>query len=243
MERRLEGVFFDAGSTLIDPVEAVEATYLRYAREFDPTIDGEAFGVWFRKQWKRLDQDYRSSHPDLETSAEMEREAWYRFTFCVAEPFAGLRAAHEEWLRLLVGYFDRGDSWVVLPGGREVLRQLREQGCRLAVVSNWHESLEGILRFHGLAELVDEIVISSRLGRKKPHPLMFDWAMERMGLDRAKVIHVGDSWREDVVGGLNAGLRVVYFDRRGDCPESEPAVPVIRSLSELLDGGWNGAAR
>jgi HAD superfamily hydrolase (TIGR01549 family) len=165
----------------------------------------------------------------------MERDAWHRFTRRVAEPFDRLSRSHEAWLGCLVDYFDRGSSWQKLEGAEELLTLLKAKGYRLAVLSNWHGILDEILRFQGISDLVDVVLTSSRVGRKKPHPLMFRSALEQLEVAESAVIHVGDSLEEDVAGALGVGIRPIYLQREERCLETAPAVPVIRSMNEL----WN----
>jgi putative hydrolase of the HAD superfamily len=239
--RRAKAVFFDAGGTLLDPVEPVADTYLRFAREFAPTLDPQGFNDHFRAAWRGLNENFRSRSPDGETSEALEKEAWFQFTRAVADPFGVLRDQHETWLARLVEYFDRGESWRLVPEAQNVLTELRSSGLKLAVVSNWHDILESILIHHGLADQLDAIVISSRVGRKKPHREIFTHGLDQFGLSASEGVHVGDSWEEDCVGAIKAGMQAVHFDRTRDpeadpaglCLESKPALPVIRSLGEL----------
>jgi putative hydrolase of the HAD superfamily len=234
----IRAVLFDAGATLIDPVEPVERTYCRRARHFHPDLDEAAFLARFRSEWSRLRKDYRSNHPELETSEEMEREAWHRFTWQVARPFERLASFHESWLSTLVDEFDHGAAWQVLPGVRETLRELRRQGNRLGVVSNWHGVLGQILAHHGLGSMLDLVLTSAEAGRKKPHPAIFRSALDRLEVRAPEVLHVGDSWEEDTLGALAVGIRPIHLDREPDpnryCLETAPTVPVIRSIGEVV---------
>jgi putative hydrolase of the HAD superfamily len=139
----------------------------------------------------------------------------------------------------LVDYFDRGSSWKKLPGVDELLASLRRKGYRLAVVSNWHGILEEILRYHGVMGVVDVVLTSSQVGRKKPHPLMFRSALERLDASESATIHVGDSLEEDVAGAQEVGIRPVYLQREACCLETAPGVPVIRSMEELWEVLWS----
>jgi len=110
------------------------------------------------------------------------------------------------------------------------LRELRAQGLRLVVVSNWDCSLPEWLDRAGIGELVDGSVSSAVVGEAKPAPVVFEAGLRLAGCDAAEALFVGDSVENDVLGARAAGLRAVLVQRAGDPP---PGVETVRSLGEL----------
>jgi putative hydrolase of the HAD superfamily len=95
----------------------------------------------------------------------------------------------------------------ILPGVVEALGRLRASGLALAVVANWDYGLHGHLERHGLAGWFDAVVTSAETGAKKPDPRPFLVALERLGVDPGRAVHVGDYPPHDEVGARAAGLR------------------------------------
>ncbi|HEU0019923.1 MAG TPA: HAD family hydrolase [Thermoleophilaceae bacterium] len=110
------------------------------------------------------------------------------------------------------------------------LRDLRERGLRLVVVSNWDCSLPEWLDRAGIGPLVDGSVSSAVVGEAKPAPAVFEAGLRLAGCDAAEALFVGDSVDNDVRGARAAGLRAVLIQRAGDPP---PGVEAVRSLGEL----------
>ena len=110
------------------------------------------------------------------------------------------------------------------------LRELRESGLRLVVLSNWDCSLPDWLGPAGVLELVDGVLASAVVGVAKPDPEPFRRALELAGAEASEALHVGDSPEKDVEGARAAGIRPVLVARAGDPPAG---VEVIRSLREL----------
>ncbi len=79
-----------------------------------------------------------------------------------------------------------------LAGAASALARLRRAGLVLACVSNWDISLAGQLERAGLAGSFSEIVSSAEAGAAKPDPAMFAVALERLGVDPARTLHIGD---------------------------------------------------
>jgi 2-haloalkanoic acid dehalogenase type II len=86
---------------------------------------------------------------------------------------------------------------------------------------------------------VEFILISEAVRAYKPHPLLFQSALRRLGLQPHEVLHVGDSDVDDVKGGKAAGLRVVWVNRDGrsrhpDVPPPDFEIPDLNGLLTLL---------
>ena len=88
-------------------------------------------------------------------------------------------------------------------------------------MSNWDATLEGLIRKMGMLPYFDEVIASAAVGCRKPSPAIFEIALERMGLEPCRVVHVGDLPEADGEGARSAGIRPVIIDRGGrfpDCP-------------------------
>lgn len=95
----------------------------------------------------------------------------------------------------------------VLPGVPETLRTLKGHGLALAVVANWDFGLHEHLAAHGLAHWFDVVVTSGEVGVRKPDPAPFRAALERLGVDPRRAVHVGDHPPHDEEGARAAGMQ------------------------------------
>jgi putative hydrolase of the HAD superfamily len=93
----------------------------------------------------------------------------------------------------------------VLPGVTETLRELRARGLEVAIVSNWDISLHERVEELGLRPLTTTVVTSAEAGSEKPDPRIFRVALERLGVDPARAVHVGDG-EADADGAAAAGI-------------------------------------
>jgi putative hydrolase of the HAD superfamily len=126
-------------------------------------------------------------------------------------------------------------------GARALLGAL-SAGHAIGVVTNhFRDSQRAKLDDCGLADLVDFMVTSEDSPRPKPDPSIFRIALDRGGATAAETVMVGDSWDADVVGARNAGIRPVWFNRRGRrsaFPVDELCrfEPTDRALEVILGG-------
>jgi HAD superfamily hydrolase (TIGR01509 family) len=92
-----------------------------------------------------------------------------------------------------------------IEGAFETVRSLRSRGLEVAVVSNWDIGLAEQLERLGAGSLFATIVTTAEAGAPKPEPAVFRLALERLGVDAARALHVGDE-KGDEEGALAAGM-------------------------------------
>ena len=135
---------------------------------------------------------------------------------------------------------------VLFPDVLDTLAWLRDRGFRLASITNrgysgprFHEELEGL----GLTELFEHVAVSCDVGFMKPHPRLFQYALEQMGVAAEESVMVGDSLRADVEGAKTLGMVTVWrrplagepLEATTDKPEAGPLAPdyVIDEIAEM----------
>ena len=116
-------------------------------------------------------------------------------------------------------------------GARELLAEVRGRGVTIvAVTNNLVSEQEDKLRHTDLRRLFDGLVISEAAGVNKPDPAIFEIALRVAGATPAEAVMLGDSWENDVVGAVRAGIAAAWLDRRGH-GVPDPSVPVLALTS------------
>jgi HAD superfamily hydrolase (TIGR01549 family) len=108
-------------------------------------------------------------------------------------------------------------------------------GVRMAIISNWDYSLHRILRAKGLADRFEFALASLEEGIEKPHSLIFQIALKRLGVGAGNVAHIGDDPVDDFQGALDAGLHGLLIDRSVQATHP-PRLAKLTDLPEVL--GW-----
>ena len=93
-----------------------------------------------------------------------------------------------------------------------LLEALRNRGLKLALVSNTASPewlLRPVLERQGLVERVDVVVLSSEVGKRKPHPAIFRRALDELGVEPDEALFVGDRLEADVLGASRVGMGTV----------------------------------
>lgn len=113
---------------------------------------------------------------------------------------------HEQMFEDIYDYYARAEAWQVAPGATAALASLRRAGVKLAVVSNFDTRLQPLLKELHMEHLFNAVVVSAEVGAEKPNPVIFEAALERLGLSCDEVVHVGDDRRNDLWGARDAGI-------------------------------------
>ena len=228
MLNRFQGVFFDAGDTLITADPPVREVALTLATQLFPDLAPPlllsalaAARAFFSQYYLH----YSSQEEDrlLVDMAQAMRTA-VRETADVDVDFLPF----VNQVRDAIRYRPFPD---VLP----TLRSLRRWGKTLAVVSNWDPALPTLLAEVGLAEFFAFILPSAEIGVEKPDGRIFSLALQRLGLEPQEVVHIGDSYEADVVGARAVGITPILLDRE-DKARYQDVIRIGR-LTELIAGG------
>jgi 2-haloacid dehalogenase len=117
----------------------------------------------------------------------------------------------------------------------EALRSLKAAGFATAILSNGTpQMLTAAVRNARFDDLFDAIISVEEVGVYKPHPSVYQRAVDRLGLSPDRIsFQSSNAW--DAWAASAFGMRVVWCNRYGQRPEHLPGQPdaVIRSLSEL----------
>ncbi len=217
MTQRITTVLFDLGDTLwhfpsMPPVQTIREETVRRIREaleiWGHQLDGERFYLGRDIRLAVEEETTRAFHSD-----------------CVDPGYPGLcrrvAARHDMELTAAQGE-ELWEAWnlggaflgrILFPDVIETLKWLKDRGYRLGAVTNrgysgprFHEEMRDL----GLAELFEVTVISCDVGYMKPHPRIFHYTLECMGIEAEETAMVGDSLRADVEGAKTLGMTAIW---------------------------------
>lgn len=225
-----KAVFFDVGSTLLYPEPSVAETFAQVAQERGHAVtvrDVEphmtAVDEFYEAEYLR-DGDFWCSH-------ERATNIWLDMYRLLAD-LSGLGDDAEGLAAAIHEQYQHAHHWNTYPDVEACLRGLKRRGFLLGVISNWDAGLEDLLRDMRLLPYFDDVVSSAAVGYRKPDPIVFQLALERLGVDPANATHVGDLPEADGDGASAAGIHPVIIDRHQvevDCPYQR-----VVSLADLV---------
>jgi putative hydrolase of the HAD superfamily len=226
-------ISFDAGFTLIYPEPPVGEVYAGIARRFGYSLDPREVQTRFEALWK--DKSASAPREKIEAFADEERAyRWWRDIFLGSLGEGVAPVDGDKMFPHCFHQFARGDHWRPYPEVPDTLKALRSLGFHLVMLSNWDRRLLQTLADLGLATFFTKIYISTLIGSSKPDPRAFQYGVKELGIPPRQILHIGDSWEEDILGAQRAGIRAIWLNRTGKSKSSHPQIPFISSLAELL---------
>jgi HAD superfamily hydrolase (TIGR01509 family) len=126
-----------------------------------------------------------------------------------------------------------------MPGGVEVLREVKALGLPIGLVSNAGATpgfvLRQIMDGHGLLEHFDHTVFSDEVELSKPAAAIFERALEPFGVAPHEAVFIGDQPVLDVQGPRGAGLWTVQLgDLAADGVEPHARISALGELVPAL---------
>ncbi len=240
MARAISTIFLDVGATLVDPHPSFHDVVARICTAHGFPVTAADVERAEPQVWKRLrEREARGERYPL-TRAEAERfwldiYHWFLQALGAPEPGELPWRLYEEFLKL--------ETWKLYPDALPTLHALREQGYRLAVVSNWEDWLEDLLISLEVSTLIEFAVVSGVELVAKPDRRIYERALERARVPAREVAHVGDSIENDILPATEVGITAVLLDRRGRLAgRYEPRITTLTELPDLLRS-WDAAPR
>ncbi len=215
MARKIKGILFDLGDTLIDFAHAsVTEMFLKgarlgydYLQELDKKLP--SFRKFHFRQLWAIRWNYIKSRVtgkefnSLDVMGRFARKWGYQLT-------------DEENLELAWRFYQPlCKAAIVVPGAEETLNALKARGLKLALVSNTFlpgAILDRHLDLVSLGGIFETRIYSSQVEYRKPHPKIFQIALDALGLQAAEAMFVGDSPKADIAGANRAGMITVLRD-------------------------------
>jgi HAD superfamily hydrolase (TIGR01549 family) len=134
-------------------------------------------------------------------------------------------AARRMWELFKQNYFDS-----LFPDTLPILERLKRRGVPMGIISNYGTHLLDLLPKLGIFDYFEFIFVSAIVGVAKPHPKIFQMAIEEAGVPPNQLLYVGDNLSDDFEAALQVGIDAVLINRPGREPTIAP-----RMINSLLD--------
>jgi putative hydrolase of the HAD superfamily len=138
---------------------------------------------------------------------------------------------------------DKDGRRIPPPDTISVIQELDRRGYTLGILANTITETEipDWLKEAHLEQYFKAVILSSKLGIKKPDPRIYWQAASQIGTEPSHCVYVGDNPKRDVMGTRNAGFGMIILMMSPEKIAQEPLsienTPdyLIHQLSELLD--------
>ncbi len=211
--RQVKAIFFDAGDIL----------YYRPHRDMhlNAYLKGKILNP--HPDFERRKKHYR----ELAFSGKLRRHSYYEHVlrlYGITDPdeiAAGINAMRQD------------DYDVeIISGAAETVRQLKEQGYLLGIITDTALSFSRKLSWfdqHGFGRIWDAVISSKEIGARKPCPEMYRQAIAQAGVKPCETVFVGHK-RSEIEGAKAAGMKTIALN----FDEGTQADVYIKDIRDLL---------
>lgn len=224
-------IFFDLDHTLWDfdtnSREALLDIYHSLSLADAGVDDFDLFHKLYLGHNERLWEKYRNGH------MKVDELRWKRMAVTLLEFKNGDEALAR---KMGVAFLD------ILPtknklfsGTIEVLNYLKEKKYSLHIITNGFEITQHQkLATSGIEKYFQEVITSEGSNSLKPHPEIFEFALQKTGAAKKESIMIGDAPEVDILGAKRAGIDQVYVNHIQN-REMVDSTYTIFHLDELKD--------
>ncbi|PZT55302.1 HAD family hydrolase [Paenibacillus silvae] len=215
----VKAIFFDVDDTLYDhlqPLRGALQDVLGLSETFDYALAYHRFRYY--SDWLSAQEDL-SAVPEPDAVERMRRR---RFELTMEEFGMPLQVGQAQELQ--EQYLGRQFEITPFEGAYDLIRRLQEEGHTVGLITNGEgQHQRRKLEALGAFSLVNEkqIFISGVVGHAKPDGRLFEHVNRQTDTAAHNSYYIGDSWRNDVAGAVDAGWKVIWFNHRGALPESD----------------------
>ena len=231
----IRAILFDFGQTLVDSADG-----FRHAeKEAQETIYSELFSAKDRREWERFISQYRKTRKAFHSRSNFSRLAMWQEVYARFDQDPDIRRL-EEWER---AYWEKVKQETrPFPETMKVLEGLAAK-YPLGLVTNTQGQKSTEVHRIALFPEVEGFFRGTIVAGKsnippKPDPASFLACTQRLGISPDEAVFVGDDWRIDICGAMDAGLHPIWLQHSSvsrSWPEVETSVPIITNLKPLLE--------
>ncbi len=227
----VKAIIFDFGQTLADAAGGFRAA--------EQKAEVSLFSLLRTTPWEDFLSRYRQTRKSFQERSEFSRRAlWAEVLTSYGVVPNSVRLA--EW---------EGEYWNTVEAATALFPEAQDVLCklgikyRLALITNTRgETKPGRERFNqlpGFEQFFASIVVAGESGvPPKPDPSPFRLCLGQLGIAARDAVYVGDDWRIDLCGAGQVGMHPIWLQHHSvprSWPQVETSVPVISSLSSLLE--------
>lgn len=129
-----------------------------------------------------------------------------------------------------------------IEGAEDIVFTLKDKYDLYLVSNGTYKVQTGRLSDASVTPCFKKIFISEKIGADKPSKEFFDKCFAQIPeFDRSESVIVGDSLTSDIQGGINAGIKTIWYDRKNKGRDScslilpDYRITDIRQLPDIID--------
>lgn len=222
-------LFFDLDDTILDTVQnskdALQELYSDYKfSNYFPDFDS------FYSRYQSINLHLW----DLYEQNQIEKN--YLMTERFAKTLEGLQdISKDKSLEMNNDFMGRVSTRKnIIDGAIEILEYLQPKYKMFVVSNGFTEVQDKKISNAGVGSYFQKVILSDNVGKNKPHPVIFNYALQEACVASANCIMIGDNIKTDIIGAKNSGIDQIWFNPKG-LEDTDNIAPnyTIQTLNQL----------
>ncbi len=226
---KIKAILFDLDDTLLNSKKAEYNAICEFKNlhsEFNEVKDINFGEVWSKITLELYEKYHKGEISFEELRIERMKELFSKYSINISDDDA--KEAFKDYKNI----YEK--NWILFDDTKEVLEKLKNR-YKLVIVSNgdgiWQRKK---IKETGLNKYFSNIVISSEVGCSKPEKEIFEIAYKMVNLKPEDCVMIGDKYKVDVEGSLNAGMYGIWVNRKKEQLSYKYQINELNELTKYL---------
>lgn len=207
MIKKYKHYFFDLDGTLWDLYKNTEIALRQICGEFGMLEDDESFASFYKSYHYHNEQVW-----SLYRIGKIEKSVLRTIRFQRAFDDAGLSMTAAQTEEFANRFLDVCPKLPHLLEGTHELLNFIKPHAKIHIITNGFKEVQGFKMEAGdLNQYITEMINSEDVGKRKPSPEIFEYALKVTGASIEESLMIGDDWDADIVGARNFGIDQVFL--------------------------------
>lgn len=152
------------------------------------------------------------------------------------KPFSHLPKVSKKYLKALDIEFRKRIVEIedIIDGAQELTDYLKNKGYKLVMLSNGFSEMQyDKMKNTGFDKTFDYIILSDTIGFNKPHPIIFEKALEIAKASPDDTVMIGDNYMADIEGAMLTNIDQIWYNPAKEKVAKQPTYEVDNLIDIL----------
>lgn len=225
---RYTDILLDLDDTLIDTVENTRLTLIELYDDYGFGNYFPSFADFYEIYFANVSQLWELYGRGKITKATLQRERFIAPLNFVEE------ITEEQALAINDDFIERVMLKGTLIDGAVDLLDYLQSRYKIHILSNGFTEMQYVkIKSARLDNYFDKVILSDEVGVNKPHPDLFSFALEKIGVGTDNTIMIGDNLFTDIGGAYHSGIDQIWFNPKSKPIKDFQPTYIVKELSEI----------
>lgn len=225
----IKAILFDLDDTLVNSKKAEYNAICEFKKlysVFGEVKDNDIAQIWNNITMKNYEKYHKGEISFEELRTKRMKELFTNYSINISKEDA--KNKFKDYQK------NYEKNWILFDDAEEALKTLKSK-YKLVILSNGDgKQQRKKIEYTGLNKYFTNIVISSEVGYSKPEKEIFDIACRMVNLEPKNCVMIGDKYKVDIEGAINAGMHGIWVNRKNEHSNYEYQIEELNEITKYL---------